>query len=91
MKINPKKENNKLKKIITIVISTFLLVFFTCQSVFATSGESGISNIYIYVMFIIVTVVAVAEGVYIAYLKIFQFDKKDKKKWERKVSSLYYL
>lgn len=79
MKINSKKENNKIKKNITIVISTMLLLIFNCQSVFATSGESGITDIYIYIIFIIVTVVAVAEGVYIAYLRIFKLDKKDKK------------
>ena len=35
-------------------------------------------------MFIIVTAVAVAEGVYIAYLKIFKLNKKEKKNAEKK-------
>mgnify|MGYP004597861895 FL=1 len=61
-----------------------MLIIISCTTCFYTDGSSGVSDVYIYIMFIIVTAIAVAEGVYIAYIKIFKLNKKEKKNAEKK-------
>ena len=81
---NKKNKTMKIKKLTLTVMSVILLIIISCTTCFATEGSCGVSDVYIYIMFIIVTEVAVAEGVYIAYLKIFKLNKNEKKNEEKK-------
>jgi uncharacterized membrane protein len=70
-----KKQLKRLSKFLS-VLALFLV---NIAPVYAAEGDVNYTHIWVYILFALVVAIAAAEGIYIAYLKIFKSESKSRK------------